>query len=225
MAIFLGPGIPNSGLVLHLDATNPRSYPGTGTAWNDLSGNGNNGTLINGPTYSSANNGSIVFDGVNDHTIIPGFPLLAPLSICAWIYKTQHTPWTSIIDRYASETLDSVSLGFDDITGQKLMYMWNNSGTWGNRVYSNSTVGLNTWNHICISATATNVNFYINGAFDATAICGQVIQTGDFYIAVNLPGGDEYYGGRVSTVQVYNRALTAQEISQNFTATRGRYGI
>jgi hypothetical protein len=61
------PKIISSGLVLHLDAAQKRSYPGTGTTWTDLSGNGNNGTLVNGPTFNSANGGSIVFDGVDDH--------------------------------------------------------------------------------------------------------------------------------------------------------------
>ncbi|NBP55511.1 hypothetical protein EBU71_03030, partial [bacterium] len=65
------PAIVTNGLVLNLDAGNSASYPGTGTTWTDLSGNGNNGTLINGPTYSSSNGGSIVFDGTNDSVNIP----------------------------------------------------------------------------------------------------------------------------------------------------------
>jgi hypothetical protein len=59
--------IVTSGLVLALDAADKNSYPGSGTTWTDLSGNGNNGTLVNGPTFSSANGGSIVFDGVDDY--------------------------------------------------------------------------------------------------------------------------------------------------------------
>ena len=70
MAISYNPRIVTDGLVLALDAGNPKSYPGSGTTWTDLSGNGNNGTLTNGPTYSSANGGSIVFDGVDDYAEI-----------------------------------------------------------------------------------------------------------------------------------------------------------
>ena len=66
MGVFAGPEVVEDGLVLALDAGNTKSYPGSGTTWTDLSGNGNNGTLTNGPTYSSSNGGSIVFDGVND---------------------------------------------------------------------------------------------------------------------------------------------------------------
>lgn len=66
MSIYGGPDIITDGLVFCLDAANSKSYPGTGTAWTDLSGNDNNGTLTNGPTFDSSNGGSIVFDGVND---------------------------------------------------------------------------------------------------------------------------------------------------------------
>ena len=67
MGAFAGPEIAESGLVLALDAGNLKSYPGSGTTWTDLSGGGNTGTLTNGPTYSSANGGSLVFDGTNDY--------------------------------------------------------------------------------------------------------------------------------------------------------------
>ena len=70
MSIHYSPTTVTSGLVLCLDAGNAKSYPGSGTVWTDLSGNGNTGTLINGPTYNSANGGSIVFDGVNDYANI-----------------------------------------------------------------------------------------------------------------------------------------------------------
>ena len=70
MAIIDGPRIPTSGLIFYLDAANTRSYPGSGTTWTDLSGNGNTGTLTNGPTYSSANGGQIVFDGSNDNAVV-----------------------------------------------------------------------------------------------------------------------------------------------------------
>ena len=59
-------GIVTSGLILNLDAGNASSYPGTGTTWTDLSGNNNNGTLVNGVGYSSSNGGIMTFDGVND---------------------------------------------------------------------------------------------------------------------------------------------------------------
>ena len=70
--------IVSSGLVLHLDAGNASSYPGSGTTLTDLSGSGNNGTLVNGPTYSSANGGSLSFDGVNDYVSVSNTSQLRP---------------------------------------------------------------------------------------------------------------------------------------------------
>jgi len=66
MGAAAGPDIVEDGLVLCLDAANPKSYPGSGNTWTDLRGNGNDGTLVNGVGYDSANNGSMVFDGVDD---------------------------------------------------------------------------------------------------------------------------------------------------------------
>ena len=67
MALSHSPSIVTNGLVLCLDAANSKSYPGSGTTWTDLSGRGNNGTLVNGVGYNSGNLGSLVFDGVDDY--------------------------------------------------------------------------------------------------------------------------------------------------------------
>ena len=72
MGVAYNSRIVTDGLALCLDAANSKSYPGSGSTWTDLSGNGNNATLTNGPTYSSANGGSIVFDGVNDYVAPTG---------------------------------------------------------------------------------------------------------------------------------------------------------
>ena len=71
MALSHSPKIVTDGLVLCLDAGDGKSYSGSGTTWYDRSGNGNNGILVNGPTFDSNNRGAIVFDGVNDHVSIP----------------------------------------------------------------------------------------------------------------------------------------------------------
>ena len=71
MAYRNGPKIVTDGLVLCLDAAIGKSYPGSGTSWTDLSGNGNNGTLQNTPTFNSANGGSLIFDAANDVVSLP----------------------------------------------------------------------------------------------------------------------------------------------------------
>ena len=88
MGIAYNPRVVTDGLVLCLDAGNVKSYPGSGTTWTDLSGKGNTGTLTNGPTYSSANGGSIVFDGVDDRVSGTSFNTGQNFTINAWIYPT-----------------------------------------------------------------------------------------------------------------------------------------
>ena len=85
MAFSYSPKIVTDGLVLYLDAENTRSYPGTGTTWSDLSRDGNNGTLTNGPTVDSGNGGSIVFDGSNDYVDFDDILDLSTLSVSMWI--------------------------------------------------------------------------------------------------------------------------------------------
>ena len=94
MAFNYSPKIVTNGLVLALDAANKKSYPGSGTTWSDLSGNGYTATLLNGTAFSSINFGTFVFDGTNDNASIPYNTNLDPTSgitFEAWIYPTNIT--------------------------------------------------------------------------------------------------------------------------------------
>ena len=91
MATLYSPKIVTDGLVLCLDAGNNKSYPSSGTAWNDLSGNNNNGTLTNGPTFTGSFGGSIVFDGTNDYVDLGNISQLKPttqITVSAWVYRS-----------------------------------------------------------------------------------------------------------------------------------------
>ena len=109
MSAYSGPEIANDGLVLALDAANPRSYPGSGTTWTDLSGNGNNGTLVNVPTYSNANGGSIVFDGVDDY-VSGSISTINSWSMCLWYLSTDIT--SQVVFYPFSGTTSATGLGF-----------------------------------------------------------------------------------------------------------------
>ena len=104
MSVFSYPNIVNDSLVLTLDAGNQNSYAGSGTNWYDLSGNGNNGTLTNGPTFNSSNIGSIVFDGVDDYVNIPDNSSLNPtknLTLSCWVNITSfNNVYIGIVDKY-----------------------------------------------------------------------------------------------------------------------------
>ena len=221
-------GIIQGGLVLHLDAGNNASYPGSGTTWTDLSGNGYNGT-IDGATYSSGGGGNFDFDGANDGVVITSASNLHPwggsASLMMWI-KPNGTPtnWDglwgggsgSVGASFNFEALGRLSLGSD-------------SGT--PRVISSSGVTAGAWSHVACVRDGTTVIFYING----------VDAGGGGSWTADAPGSTadivigQYYGGTVSsnykfdgniaTTTLYTRALSAGEVEHNFEVMRDRFGI
>lgn len=240
MALAHSPSIVMSGLVLCLDAANIKSYSGTGTIWTDLSNQGNTGTLVNGPTFSSANSGSIVFDGSNDY-----IELASPSNRWSW------TP----------SGVGNNTLSFDfwvkstDTGGDYLSKPWNGNGeynyeishnTWATRVDTQnhsltfSTLATGNWEHIVAIVTPTQKAVYRNGIINAAFTNHNItLNTPGFgndsiplSIMTLYPYGIGWGGlaghainGNLSVLKIYNRALTAAEIQQNFNATRGRYGI
>jgi hypothetical protein len=197
MAGNVAPNIITDGLVLYLDAANTKSYVSGSTAWNDLVGT-NNGTLVNGPTFSSANGGSIVFDGVDDYAITPSVTNFR--SICMWVYKSFaeiNGPWKYLLDARPGFTS-----GF---------FAQNNQGGWSNWYLNGASISsiwsllpVDQWFHLYIQAN-TNYTSTIN--------------------FMSRVSNNENLGGRISNIQIYNRALTSTEILQNFNATRGRFGL
>jgi hypothetical protein len=215
------PKIVKNGLVLCLDAANPRSYSGSGTVWNDLSGNGNNGTLVNGVGFSASNNGSFTFDGVNDYVNL-NFSFTQSSS--ANSYTVIIGAKLSTISSSRRQLWSSDNAGFD----------WGFGAGDGSRFTIFSGEAIHTgrtqdtnW-HIFAAqwSSSFSTRLYIDGVLDisTTAISYDSSISSTTSIGRN-PGFGEYWNGNVSFTQVYNRALTAAEIRQNFEATRDRYGI
>jgi hypothetical protein len=240
MAVYGGPNSVVSGLVLELDAGNLKSYPGSGTTWTDLSGKGNTGTLTNGPTYSSANGGSIVFDGTNDYIDLSNRSL--PL-----INVSQFT-YSTFIKITSSATLgtlfsfgDSVNYANDVMffyySGNSTLNFQVNNGGDGAGYFAYS---IGSWSNISVvydgtqSTNATRLKVYLNGiqqtlSFDYTvpATTSSANFTGAAIGIYSTSGftSDTIIGGNVGTASLYNRALSTAEVSQNFNALRGRFGI
>lgn len=225
MALIHSPRTVTDGLVLALDAGNAKSYPGSGTSWSDLSGKGNNGTLTNGPTYSSDNGGSIVFDGTNDYIDVSGTESLnAPLTInftlSIWVYPTKTGNWQGVFTKNRStNTQVGLFLSSDN------QFIFGFSGTGGNLV--GSTFSTNTWYHIVLVQTAnTSRKIYINGSLDATKTSsfGTASSGSETFRLGQASGVNEYFGGRISNASIYNnKALTASEVLQNYNSLKGRY--
>ena len=197
----------------------------TGTNWSDGSGYNNTGVLTNGPTYNSANGGSIVLDGTNDIIQVPNTSGLlgytGPITLMAWINGAGGLVISS-----------GVSYGLFS-EGSIRYWYWSASPNWINYSTVSSVITSNVWTHIAVSHTPGGSNlpfFYANG--EAVASTGSLPTPINAGSAASLTIG-EYngyqpyspYNGKVSNVQIYNRALTAAEVLQNFNALRGRFGI
>jgi hypothetical protein len=224
-----GPRIVTDGLVLCLDAGNNKSYPGTGTVWNDLSGNNNNGTLTNGPIFSSLNRGSIIFDGTNDYMIISTFSntLASTLSLLYWIKYTQGG-YIVQQNRSSSNILNQYNF---QIIGNKLQF-WDYSTSYGftdntSLNSSNTTLSSNIWYQVGFVKNGTSGIYYLNGQQDRTVTAASNVTYGNSNHVIGRDHRDnnKYFNGNIAQASIYNRALSPTEILQNYNATKGRYSL
>jgi hypothetical protein len=226
MAFNYSPKIVTDGLVLYLDATNSKSYVSGSTTWSDISRGGNNGTLTNGPTYSSANGGSIVFDGVNDYVdVTTTSNLTNPLTICAFVNTSVTTGSNQVIYGPSANGQDnwlSISNNRAQILATQTSDV-NNFFTTGT-----TTIQANTWYHITGIVNNNVTSLYINGVFEAVSSV-QAFTIGGWNSAARIgqraTTGQFSFNGRIASVYGYNRALLAQEVLQNYNATKTRFGL
>lgn len=210
-----------SGLVLYLNAADRNSYAGTGTTWTDLSGNSNTGTLTNGPVYSSANGGSIVFDGANDYVSLPTLPTLTSFTVEMWFNCTgpgstgpSDTTYNTLIGNSSVNRLL-----YGNATKKLLAQM----GA-GNHL-STRSIELNTWAlvHYVYDNSNTTAQWFINGVADSTFVGSISFNTTKFIGNYNLA----FYmmKGNIAITKLYNRALSAAEVLQNYNASKSRFGL
>jgi hypothetical protein len=227
-------GIVTNGLVLNLDAAKVDSYPGTGTAWRDLSGNNNNGTLTNGPTFSGiGKQASIVFDGVDDFVDLgnsSNVTTFTSLTINTWMRPTT-LPVSNNEGRVIIRGDDSYRLYWynDSVAGNKLYFYSFDIGEASLATsvgYLTSNFTTNVWYNITALYNGSQTQLFVNGSLVATSTGKSGTISGTNNILLGKSNGNEYYlNGSMASIQLYNRALTQTEITQNFNALRGRYGI
>jgi hypothetical protein len=216
--------IVSDGLVIYIDPSKNASYPGSNTTIYDLSGSGNNGSLINGPTFYSLNGGSIVFDGTNDVTTFASNPSLTnKITVSVWINPIDNSGFGWIMGREAAYRLLYDSGGFYWVCATT-----NNSWyTTGTSLASNTFGPYNKWWHVVATYDGTNNRLYINGELQAAGanISGNIVPNG---FNLNLMKTDAsspvvYGKGSIGQFQIYNRALSVTEIQQNYNATKNRF--
>jgi len=222
---FTGAPVVDSSLVLWLDAGQTSSYPGSGTTWTDLSGNGNNGTLINGPTFDSSNGGSIVIDGSNDYVTCGTYQFNSAQGTIAFWFKPTTNITASVAKRVWGNNGD-FEARWNTGNGGLTIDLGNSLGT----IITNTTSWLNTvWYNVILTwdSSVTTGNIYVQGELDGTGTTASTATltalTGTFYIGRSVTA--QYLNANISNFMAYDRALTATEVLQNFNALRGRYGI
>ena len=213
------------------------SYYG-GSVYRDLVGS-NNGTLVNYPTYSGSNSGSLVFDGVDDYISFSNsasvqFLNRSPYTLEVWVYLATNPfgsqNYTGIFNREDSSigSRDGWNLWLHPNSSTTMSFSSERfqAGTNRNVSYGVTNSILNTWQHLCCTYDGTNLILYYNSNLvssrsDAT---GNITNTSKT-LEIGRRGGGSYFNGKLTGQKIYNKALSAAEIQQNFNATRGRFGI
>jgi hypothetical protein len=233
MSGIIGNNIVRNGLVLNLDAADRKSYPGSGATWFDRSGSKNNGTLTNAPIYSSSNGGIITFDGVDDYVNLGNPSTLTNLNssnitIMAAVKPSLRSYGTISIFTARGGGSNELDFGYNNSNYYFRFDRYPPSA--GSAISTTLYSTYNSWNIIGASATAgNNVIFFNNGATET--VSHTEIYSGDTPNIVSI--GAQYQGsswerfflGDIAFLYVYNRALSVNEMQQNYNALRKRFNI
>jgi hypothetical protein len=223
--------IVTNGLVLNVDAGFTPSYPTTGTTWYDVSSSGNSGTLTNGPTFNSANSGSIVFDGTNDYyqlsqnifnTTYPG------VTFGAWVYLNGSISGALIAGVWNQSANGDQAALFIFSNGPFIAVSDGFVGE--NGAGASNTLNVSQWYYIAASWNSNRTyKYYQNGSLLGTGTQGgngwNSSSTANFEIGGENQANIRYFNGRIACSQVYNRTLSDSEVLQNFNAQKGRFGL
>jgi hypothetical protein len=222
--MYNGPNIITDGLVLHLDAANVKSYPGSGTTWSDLSGNGNNGTLVNGVGYSEDNQGIMVYDGVNDYINLGNFLGFNPPEITIEVFSKRKNTGGQ---EFSCEVVRNGSFYFRMDKGAVEFRTWTDiSGDSGNDFFG--THQFNEWYHMVALYDSSNKKVWMNGEQrpQIYSVNGNISNTtNNLVIGGRFNGGSYPMDANIGFVKIYNKALTAPEVLQNYNATKSRFGL
>lgn len=229
---YYGAPIITDGLVMSLDAGNIVSYPGSGTTWKDLTINGNSSTLYNGPTFSGINGGVISFDGTDDYGLgtVPSSTFTGAHSIGCWFYRRTVTQWAGLFSNNVNTTSCSL-LTFIDSTNRIGI---NRAGVSATEISVDlGSNHLNKWIYCVLvvsgvsNGSAVNVYAYMDGSLLTSSgnLYWNMETSSSYYVARHWASGNQILDGFIPQLSVYNRALTPQEISQNYNASKSRFGL
>ena len=236
MAFVHSPKIVTNGLVLALDAAHRISYPGSGTSWYDLSGNANNGTIVNSPTFNNENKGTVVFSNVANQAIsVSDAASLQPSSVTlsAWVYVTQYNPLndfdgqfpTILWKCYNANSGGNASYGLSLSAGQFPRFTITPT-----QLISSTIFPIATWVHLAgVYTVGGSQILYRNAVVDTSTTGPATISHSSQVVSMGtriFDGTYQYpWNGKIANASIYNRALSASEILQNYNATKSRFGL
>lgn len=220
--------VVTNNLVTYLDAGNVISYPGSGTTWTDLSGYGNNGTLVNGVTYNNTNGGTLTLDGTDDYVIVGTNGTVPPeITISMWIkFPTLEASYFYVNENSLSNPelrLSTNSGFFRYVLYDAGLYFYNQNG--------NISITTDTWYNLVLVIRDSYLKSYVNLEEDISKT-GFTYNGNSTQNSTNHILGTQYVGGygyqgynncTYSNLMVYNKNLSLEEIQQNYNALKGRY--
>lgn len=233
--MYTGPRIVREGLVLHLDAANIKSYVSGSTTWVDISTETNNGTLINGPIFDNSNNGTIITDGVNDYILLGPVPFTgtSTTSVSWGVWVNPLSTAGNIMSMASVNPQGGWNMPPIAATGQKFRgKIWPNS-----YLLSQNTYTLGSWYYLVLvwkyspTLAESGQFFYVNGVLQSSQTNITYSSSGVnnyLFLGQTNPGADNtgMFYGKYGMFHVYgNKALTAEEVLQNYEATKSRFGL
>ena len=238
MSFNFSPKIVTDGLVMYLDAANIRSYVDPSTTWSDISKNKNNGTLINGPVYNSANGGSIVFDGSNDYVSCGNdssilFLNNSPYTLSVFTkiinFKTTYPSWIRRETVFGGFRNGYNLLYTIDGSTPEQVYIYterfSTSGSSGTGEYVLRSQIQNKWAYISSTYDGSVLKMYLNGELlSQNNSLGNITNT-SASLLLGFPGFGNYNNCSIATVKLYNRDLSSNELKQNYNALKSRFDL
>ena len=236
MATNYNPKIVMDGLALCLDAANTKSYPGSGTTWKDISGKGNDGTLTNGPTFSSDNMGLIDIDGSNDLVFINHSSTLAfsngIISCEIWVYLDGlGNGFPLICKRGNGSSNNDRPYNFEIHSGGYCRWILSDNGS-GLTVCDTAVLfEAGRWYHIVATHDNSNAKVYLNGV-EVKSVSSSIteLETSSFDTPTRIGfrhtnTGSIFGNGKIAAARMYSKALTATEVLQNYHSYKARFGF
>ena len=238
MAFNRGPKIVTQGLVLALDAASKNSYPGTGTAWTDLSGNSKSATLKNSPSFSTTDGGQFSLNGTNNYFYVSGaFTSYTNFTMTAWVkVMTTDNHKGIFCIKNAADNADYTDGNFviHTITGGYFGMEANN--LYAGNTSQNNTVVNGTIAQCTVVCNQSNslVTYYLNGVANGTQTITSTLTFSDHnalfigcrqYSLTGENNGQNFLTGNIYNILFYNRALSTTEIAQNYNATKSRFNL